>query len=434
MGDRAIYVEDLSKRFYIGGSRDTYPTLRDRSIHAIKAPFRRAGKLLRGQATGAAELDNAIWALQNVSFEVRRGEALGIIGHNGAGKSTLLKILSRITEPTTGFADIYGRLGSLLEVGTGFHQELTGRENIYLNGAILGMRRAEIAQKFDEIVTFSEVEQFIDTPVKHYSSGMRMRLAFSVAAHLEPEILLIDEVLAVGDARFQKRCLAKMQDIGQQGRTVLFVSHNMQAVTRLCERMLWLDEGKVLRDGPSHQVVRDYLHGNEGSIAVREWSDPANAPCDAVVRLRAVRVQSEDGKIIDTIDIRKPVALEMEYEVLQPGYVILPRIQLFNDEGVHVLSTIDQDPIWRRQPRPQGCYVSKAWIPGNFLAEGTMSVGAGLLTPFHRYNRCYAPDAVAFQVIDCHDGDSVRGDWSRELGGAVRPMLQWDTQFNPLVD
>jgi lipopolysaccharide transport system ATP-binding protein len=236
MSYTAIRVDNLSKQYRIGGPQKKYETLRDTLANTLATPLRRAGKLLRGQATGAAELDATIWALRDVSFKVQRGEVVGIIGRNGAGKSTLLKILSRITEPTLGVAEIRGRVGSLLEVGTGFHQELTGRENIYLNGAILGMKRHEIEHKFDEIVAFAEVEKFIDTPVKHYSSGMHLRLAFAVAAHLEPEILLVDEVLAVGDAAFQKKCLNKMEDVGQQGRTVLFVSHNMPAITRLCER------------------------------------------------------------------------------------------------------------------------------------------------------------------------------------------------------
>ena len=234
-----------------------------------------------------------IWALRNVSFEVKEGEIVGIIGLNGSGKSTLLKILSKITDPTEGYAEIRGKVSSLLEVGTGFHPELTGRENIYLNGSILGMKKKEIDRKFDEIVDFSGVEKFIDTPVKRYSSGMRVRLAFAVAAHLEPEIVLIDEVLAVGDIQFQKKCLNKMQDIGQQGRTVLFVSHNMQAVTRLCPRTILLKGGEVIADGPSHQIVSIYMNSERTTKAERKWHSLAEAPGDEVVRLNAVRVQNE---------------------------------------------------------------------------------------------------------------------------------------------
>jgi lipopolysaccharide transport system ATP-binding protein len=431
MSDTAIHVENLSKRYHIGGPQKKYETLRDTLTDVFMAPFRRASKLLRGQATGAAELDETIWALKDVSFEVKRGEVVGVIGRNGAGKSTLLKILSRVTEPTTGFADIYGRVGSLLEVGTGFHEELTGRENVYLNGAILGMTRTEIDRKFDEIVAFSGVEKFIDTPVKHYSSGMYLRLAFAVAAHLEPEILLVDEVLAVGDASFQKKCLNKMQTVGQQGRTVLFVSHNMPAITRLCERTVLLDEGRVLADGPSCQVVAAYLNSGLGTTAAREWTDPAKAPGSDVIRLCAVRVRTEDGQVTDAVDIRRSVGIEMEYEVLKPGYKLLPHYVLYNQEGILVFVAIDQDPAWRGRARPTGQYASTGWIPGNFLAEGTMIVGVAMRTLEPQGLHFDERDAVAFQVIDSLDGDSARGEWARGMPGVVRPLLKWSTRFSP---
>jgi lipopolysaccharide transport system ATP-binding protein len=431
MSDIAIRVENLSKQYRIGRKQEKYPTLRDNLADAFMSPFRRAGKLLRGQATGAAELDETIWALKEVSFEIECGEVVGIIGRNGAGKSTLLKVLSRITEPTEGYADVYGRVGALLEVGTGFHQELTGRENIYLNGAILGMKRAEIERKFDEIVAFAEVERFIDTPVKHYSSGMRLRLGFAVAAHLEPEILLIDEVLAVGDVRFQKKCLNKMQDVGQQGRTVLFVSHSMPAITRLCERTILLDEGRVLEDGPSHQVVSAYLNAGLGTTAAREWLDLAKAPGDDTVRLCAVRVRTEEGQIADTIDIRRPVGIEIEFEVLKPGHVLLPHFKLFHQKGVEVFNSVDVDPAWRGRPRPAGHYISTGWIPGNLLDEGMMFIGAAMVTLHPRIIHFVELDAVAFQVVDSTDGDSARGDWAGGLAGVVRPLLKWTTQFTP---
>ena len=230
MSDIAIQVQEIGKEYHIGGAPQKYLTLRDRIASAAAAPFRRAGKRLSGHAYGAAELDERFWALRDISFDVKPGEVVGLIGRNGAGKSTLLKVLSRITEPTEGYADVYGRVGSLLEVGTGFHPELTGRENIFLNGAILGMRKTEIDRKFDAIVDFSEIEKFLDTPVKHYSSGMYVRLAFAVAAHMEAEILLIDEVLSVGDAAFQKKCLGKMGEVAGTGRTVLFVSQDRKSV------------------------------------------------------------------------------------------------------------------------------------------------------------------------------------------------------------
>ena len=429
MSDIAVQTQGLSKQYQIGKKQDKYKTLRSTLSSTFMAPFRRTSRLLRGQATGAAELDEMIWALKDISFEIKQGEVVGIIGRNGAGKSTLLKILSRITEPTTGFANIFGRVGSLLEVGTGFHYELTGRENIYLNGAILGMTRVEINRKFDEIVAFSEVEKFIDTPVKHYSSGMYLRLAFAVAAHLEPEILLVDEVLAVGDASFQKKCLNRMQDVGQQGRTVLFVSHNMQAVTRLCERVILLDEGKVLMDGPSHQVVSAYLNSGLGTMAAREWPDPKNAPASDAIRLCAVRVRTEDDQVTETVDIRQSVRIEMEYEVLEPGYMLLPHYTLHNAEGVLIFVALDQDPVWRRRPRPLGRYVSTSWIPGNFLAEGLMIVGAAMRSLEPDVSHFFARDAVAFQVIDNFDSkDTARGDYTKQLRGVVRPLLKWHTR------
>ena len=431
MSDFAVRVRGLGKRYQIAGKRQRYRTIRESMVDAFAAPFRRAAKLMRGQASGASELDETIWALKDVNIDVRGGEVVGIIGRNGAGKSTLLKILSRITEPTEGCVDIYGRVGSLLEVGTGFHRELTGRENIYLNGAILGMTRLEIERKFDEIVDFAEVEKFIDTPVKHYSTGMNLRLAFAVAAHLEPGILIVDEVLAVGDTSFQKKCLNKMEDVGQHGRTVLFVSHNMPAVTRLCERTILLDNGRVLADGPAHQIVSTYLNSGLGTTAEREWPDEAAAPGGEVCRLRAVRARTEDGRISDAMDIRRPVCIEMEYDVLEDEHVVMPSYMAMNEEGVIVFSAIDQDRTWRQRVRPSGRYVSTSWIPGNFLAEGTLFISAYLATLNPFCKQAQAKDAVAFQVIDSLDGDSARADWGGQVWGVVRPALEWRTQYFP---
>ncbi|HQU31700.1 MAG: ABC transporter ATP-binding protein [Planctomycetia bacterium] len=434
MNDIAIRAEGLSKKFQIGKLHGKNKTLRETVMDTFTAPVRKISKILRGRVAGASELDDTIWALKDVSFEIKQGEVIGIIGRNGAGKSTLLKILSRITEPTRGFAEIHGRISSLLEVGTGFHSELTGRENIYLNSAILGMKRAEIDKKFDEIVAFAEVEKFLDTPVKHYSSGMYLRLAFAVAAHLEPEILLVDEVLAVGDARFQKKCLDKMETVGKQGRTVLFVSHNMPAVTRLCKRVILLNEGKLEHDGSSHQVVSMYLSAGSGTTSVREWKNPSKAPKGEVARLCAVRVKSEHGKITGSMDIRKQIILEMEYDVIKSGYVLQPDFGIINEEGIPVFVTLDQDKNWRRKPRPKGHYISQAIIPGNFMSEGTFFVGAGLVTlspaNIFQFNEDYA---VTFQVVDSMDGDSARGDWAKPLGGIVRPLLNWNTQFSPIA-
>jgi len=427
MSNIAIRVENLGKLYRVG-RREAYKTLRDSIAYAASAPFRRL--MARG-----ADSDNAgpnyFWALKNVSFEVEPGEVLGIIGRNGSGKSTLLKILSRITDPTTGSVELHGRVGSLLEVGTGFHPELTGRENIYLSGSILGMRKKEIDDKFDEIVKFSEIEKFLDTPVKRYSSGMYVRLAFAVAAHLEPEILLVDEVLAVGDASFQKKCLNKMHNVGKEGRTVLFVSHNMQAISRLCSRAILLDGGQLQKDGPTHQVVGFYRRSDLGTTAARVWLDLDEAPGNNIVRLCAVRIRDKDGELIEAADIRKPIGIEMEFQVLKPGFVLVPNIHVFNENDTCVFVASDHDPEWQRRPRPTGRYTSTAWIPGNLLSEGMLIVGPAISTMNPVIVHFFERDAVSFQVIDTLDGDSARGDYAGPISGIVRPMLKWTTQFRP---
>lgn len=403
-----IQVENISKQYELG----TTPT---NLVDAFEKWWRKDSK------------PETFWALKDVSFDVQEGEVLGIIGRNGAGKSTLLKILSRITEPTTGRAVLRGRVASLLEVGTGFHPDLTGRENIYMNGAILGMRRWEINRKFRDIVEFSELEKFIDTPIKHYSSGMYMRLAFAIAAHLEPEILLVDEVLAVGDANFQKKSLNKMQDAGRAGRTVIFVSHNMSAVTRLCQRTLLMDEGAIVKDGLSHQVVSTYIGAGSDMPAQRDWPDLKKAPGNDCVRLQAVFIRTEDGKITDAIDIRKPVGIEMEYEVLKSDFVLIPYLTFYNQAGVYVFGSADWDPIWRKKSRPQGRYKSVVWIPGNFLSEGRLTVSVGMSTVNPDHVHFYEPDVVGFHIIDTLEGDSARGDYAGQLSGVVRPLLKWTT-------
>src|SRR5580658_3852234 len=305
MSGPVIRVEGLGKRYRLGeGLRHT--ALRNLLGDALRLPLRvlgGGGRASHAPPSAESPAANApadagpaingnsrfIWALKDVNFEVQQGEVVGLIGRNGAGKSTLLKILARITRPTEGHAEIHGRVGSLLEVGTGFHGELTGRENVYMSGAILGMRKAEIDRKFDEIVAFSEVERFLDTPLKHYSSGMQMRLAFAVAAHLEPEVLLVDEVLAVGDASFQKKCLGKMSDVARRGRTILFVSHNMAAMKALCSRAVLIREGTIAKSGAVAEVVDDYLLGSAPGINTKEWRDPATAPGNENIRMAYIR-------------------------------------------------------------------------------------------------------------------------------------------------
>lgn len=430
MAERAICVEGLGKQYTIGTGSASYRTLREGIMNTLQSPLRLARNLVGSRGRRTENMASFFWALKGVSFEINRGETVGIIGRNGAGKSTLLKILSEITEPSEGRVAIHGRVGSLLEIGTGFHPELTGRENVYLNSAILGMKKAEIERKFDEIVTFAEVEKFIDTPVKHYSSGMYLRLAFAVAAHLEPEILIVDEVLAVGDPAFQKKCLGKMAGVASEGRTVLFVSHNMPLVTRLCNRAILLHEGCLVEDGEAHQVAKAYLKSGLGTSAVREWHEIERAPRGEIAWLRAVRIRTEDGTCSDRTDIRKPITLEMEYEVLKPGYRLMPSFHLYNEDGVHVFSLLEHDPSWRGRKRPSGHYRSRAVIPGNFLADGMLFVDAGLTTLEPLMIQFTERQAVAFQVIDSPEGDTARGDWAGAMPGAVRPLLNWNTQFS----
>jgi len=370
-------------------------------------------------------------ALDDVSFEVKAGETLGIVGNNGAGKSTLLKILSRITKPTGGTVELHGRVGSLLEVGTGFHQELSGRENIFLNGAILGMRRGEIEKRFDEIVAFSELEKFLDTPVKHYSSGMYMRLAFAVAAHLEPEILIVDEVLAVGDVSFQKKCLNKMQDVSQKGRTVLFVSHDMSAVTRICTRAIAMSKGKIVLEGDAAEVVRSYFSSNLGISAEHDFSADADAPASEFVRLKRVRVINEKGETFGSLDIREKIGIEATYEALQGGQILLPNFQVFNQDRVQLFTVQDVSREWHRREKERGEYVSTVWIPPNFMAEGACSVNFAVVTylPAMRIH-FNALEAVSFDVVDSLEGDTARGDYAGKMDGVIRPILDWETSFN----
>jgi len=424
MGDIAIRVEDIGKRYRIGKA-EKYKTLRDTLASAFIAPFRKAGCLLRGERADNAGLDEQIWALKEISFEVKQGEVIGVIGGNGAGKSTFLKILSRITEPTTGFAEIYGRVGSLLEVGTGFHPELTGRENIFLNGAVLGMKREEINRKFDEIVAFSEVEKFIDTPVKHYSSGMYLRLAFSVAAHLEPEILLVDEVLAVGDAGFQNKCLGKMGTVAKEGRTVLFVSHNMGAITQLCGRVMQLEKGRLKRVGPSNEVVGAYLSSVVGTEVKTSWSNESSGPNHSEVRFRSARLLSIDNKPVSTVSFDGSCLIEIEYDVIVPIRELSIAYMLYDSQGIRVFESMDTDmPEWRGCVREAGRYVSVCKILPFFLKPG-------------RYYISLASFVEGVKMIELRE--NVLSLEISDIGyrlmpkrlGVVSPVLEWKVaRFN----
>lgn len=438
MSNIAVSVENISKIYRIGTKDELQDNLVKSVFQFIKNPLKNYRKyrslynfddVVKSAGDQSEEANSdIIWALKDVSFHVKKGEVLGIIGRNGAGKSTLLKILCRITDPTTGQAKVRGRISSLLEVGTGFHPELTGRENVYLNGTILGMTRAEVRQKFDEIVQFSGVEKFIDTPVKRYSSGMKVRLAFSVAAHLEPEVLIIDEVLAVGDADFQKKCLNKMEDVGQQGRTVLFVSHNMPAVSRLCDNALQLERGKVVSIGETADIISQYLNSDQGTSAFKRWDDIDSAPKGEAARLRAVRVLNSQTEVTENFDIRESIHIEMEYDIIRNMIEVMPYFYFVNELGDPVFGAIDNDPNWRERPRPVGTYTSTVEIPGNLMSSGRFFVFAALESLKPKKKQFYAPNVVAFQVIDRSGYDTARGTYNDRMIGAVRPLLSWTTK------
>lgn len=415
-----IQAQGLCKQYRLG-RRESYRTLRETLRDAAVAPWGKLASLWRGQGQGARP---SIWALKDVSFDVTDGEVVGIIGRNGAGKSTLLKILARITEPTAGWADVGGRVGALLEVGTGFHPELTGRENVYLGGALLGMKRSDIERRFDEIVAFAEVEPFLDTPVKHFSSGMYLRLAFGVAAHLEPDILVVDEVLAVGDAAFQQKCLGKMEAVSREGRTVLFVSHNLPAVTRLCSRALLLDQGSLIEDGPAADVVASYSKRVSGSTASRSWS-LEEAPGTPDLKLVSIAATS-NGTPITLASVGDAIDVHVRYLVGVPGLQFRCVAKFFT-QGVCAFLTIEP----RESERPHaGYYRSTVRIPAHLLAEGEYIVDVSLFAS--RGSKVYlamAKSALAFHVHDPMNGDSARGDYAQAFAGVVRPKLDWDMAF-----
>ncbi|HZN13803.1 MAG TPA: ABC transporter ATP-binding protein [Acidimicrobiales bacterium] len=423
-GALALSVQGLGKRYRLG---ETVGGFRDRALSEEMLSRLRRG-LRRNRSVAPADL----WALRDVSFDVRVGERVGIIGRNGAGKSTLLKILSQVTTPSEGRVETWGRIGALLEVGTGFHPELTGRENIFLSGAILGMSRAEVARKLDDIVEFSGVEKFIDTPIKRYSSGMGVRLAFAVAAHIEPEILLVDEVLAVGDAEFQRKCLARIAEIGSHGRTVVFVSHNMPAIMRLCERVIVLEGGAVAWDGSPQDAVHRYLDAAIRSVAQCEWESPSRAPGDSRVRLKAVRVLDPVDMLTDRIEINEPFTIEVEYWQLSDAADVHPVVvlQISDQDGTLLFQTADQTNVeWFRTRRGVGVVTSRCRVPGNLLAEGQFLVSVTVSTSDPYVRHVVESDVVAVDVVEASDGVTVKGGAIGEWPGLVRPWLDWSVAF-----
>jgi lipopolysaccharide transport system ATP-binding protein len=433
LGEIAVNVENLGKQYRLGGPQASHNTLRDALSAAVRAPFRRLPTHRRatdlrpaGHKSAENRHNRTLWALKDISMDVQQGQVVGIIGRNGAGKSTLLKILSGITEPSEGEVRIRGRVGSLLEVGAGFHSELTGRENIYLSGAVLGMRKAEIEHKFDAIVAFSELERFLDTPVKYYSSGMYVRLGFAVAAHMEPEILLVDEVLAVGDAAFQKKCLGKMGAVTQEGRTVFFVSHNMLAVSGLCQRAFWLHDGRIEREGEATSVVSDYLQSNLSLQSEQVWDDIRTAPGNDVVRLRKVCAQVKDGEPAGPITMRTPFSVQIELWNLAPNARLHVNLHLITEEQVTALGTSSSDePEWRGRPWPVGRYRCECQIPENLLNSGVHRIS--VLVIKDNSSIVYKhEDALSFNVMDPADRE---GGWYGKGSGAVRPALDWATEY-----
>jgi lipopolysaccharide transport system ATP-binding protein len=417
MAPPAIRARGLGKRYRFGAGR--HNTLRD----LIAARFGWWGRT--GAAPGQNEPEARwFWALRDVSFEVPPGKVLGVVGGNGAGKSTLLKILSRITEPTEGEVAIRGRVGALLEVGTGFHSELSGRENVYLSGAILGLRRAEIRSRFDAIVEFAEVGRFLDMPVKHYSSGMRMRLAFAVAAHLDPEVLLVDEVIAVGDAAFQRKCLGTMSRVASEGRTVLFVSHNMAAVQSLCDSAIWLREGRIVEAGPPGSVVATYLRSSSLSLTERTWDAPASAPGNDRVRLRRACVRRADGAPADPITTRSPLLIEFEYWTLRPSSGLAVHFNLINQEGTLIFNAgVAAAGRLATTTQAVGLFRDVCRVPGDLLNDGTHRIELWIAEGEEVIYRL--EDLLGFDV---HETPELHGTSVGKRVGAVRPALQWHTE------
>jgi lipopolysaccharide transport system ATP-binding protein len=428
MSNIVIKVENLSKQYRLGevgtGSmRDDFKRFRYR-IMGKEDPFLTIGEENNRNTKSQSDY---VWALKDINFEVKKGDVVGIIGRNGAGKSTLLKILSRTTGPTTGSVKMQGRIASLLEVGTGFHGELTGRENIFLNGAIMGLRKYEISAKLEEIIDFAGVERYIDTPVKRYSSGMYVRLAFAVAAHLEPDIMIIDEVLAVGDAEFQKKALGKINHVSKnEGRTVLFVSHSMDAVMRLCSHAILLKNGSIQTVGKTINIIDNYLQSDFGTTSRRKW-DLSKSPGNDIVRLLEVICHDTKYNSNETFDVAEEIGITIKYEILKSGYKLSSAVNFFNANGINIFDSHESSGELYKENRQLGNYQSIVWIPSNLLSEGTILIGAAIVTHDPFVIHLHELDVVAFTVVDKVIQNLTRGDYVGSIPGLVRPLLKWET-------
>jgi lipopolysaccharide transport system ATP-binding protein len=429
MRNIAIQIENLSKEYRLG-------TLGHGTLHKDLQSWwsRVRGKedpnsKIPANLGQERESNERFFALQDINLDVEQGDILGIIGANGAGKSTLLKILSRVTTPSKGIVKVKGRIASLLEVGTGFHPELTGRENVYLNGAILGMTQKEVERKFGEIVEFAEVEKFIDTPVKRYSSGMYVRLAFAVAAHLEPEILIVDEVLAVGDARFQKKCLGKMEDVGKEGRTILFVSHNMPMIASLCSKAIILDQGRLIKQGFTTEVIQSYFSQGRLSKGEVDFRESSQKPGDDTAHLLAARLKNKKGQVITEFGIEEEIIIEMEYMVTDRGARVNPNIHVSTADGTKAFvasdAVIDLDAVLKTEP---GQYLARCRIPGYFLNDGTYYVGIALSTMERCRVHFNEKDLLQLTVVDPIEGTVTRGKYVGAIPGIIRPALEWESE------
>lgn len=414
----AIEIRNLGKAYKLATAQP-YIALRDVIAGSVKNIFR--------QNSRSGE---TFFALQDINLDIQPGERVGIIGRNGAGKSTLLKIISRITPPTTGSAIIRGRVGSLLEVGTGFHPELTGRENIYLNGSILGLKKAEITRQLDAIIDFSGVERFIDTPLKHYSSGMQLRLAFSVAAHLEPEILLIDEVLAVGDMEFQKKCIGKMEEVSKShGRTILFVTHNLDSLRKFCPVTVLLDQGRIVETGSTEKIISLYVSKHLETKAEMSWENGRYSPNKEIVLHRAW-LHDENGNTRSRFDTTEKVGISMDYTVLQDDIAFTHGLNLFNQEQVNVFNSHDVSASGTGLRKKKGHYQATAWIPGNLLPEGIFSISVALFLPNPLDVLVHEQQQLSFELYTDFSRHSARGNYADDFPGVVRPLLEWQLNRN----